>query len=224
MLKRDVSPWGEGNFSSGRLRSGSSGETVVRTAPTFSVVIATPVATSKSQVYRGFSPFFTSKHASFHTYTQQMCHSADGTEKPHDWCRSGTNLPASDAMQISQSVISRPVIPMDEMMNSGRKVESSAWSEEPLLRWVGVCGGEMLINYSVWLCWDEKHSNQIHRRRGILQKDGPCSWLAWRWSRACQLRERKKASHSLFWREMTKKIQVFIFPNLHPSSGKYWIY
>lgn len=135
-------------------------------------------------------------------------------KKPYDWCRSSTILSPSNAMQISQSVISRPVIPMDEMMNSRRKVESSAWSEEPLLRWVGVCGGEMLINHSVWLCWDEKHSNQIHRRRGILQKDGPCSWLAWRWSHACQLRERKNASHSLFWREMTEKYKcsfVLIF-------------
>lgn len=101
-------------------------------------------------------------------------------KKTHDGCRSGTILSPSNAMQIRQSVICRPVIPMDEMMNSRKKVESSAWSEEPVLRWVGVCGGETLINYSVWLCWDEKHSNQIHRRRGILQKDGPCSWLAWR--------------------------------------------
>lgn len=69
----------------------------------------------------------------------------------------------------------------------------------------------MLINYSVWLCWDEKHSNQIHGRRGILQKEGPCSWLAWQWSRACQLRERKKHVSFSILKGDDKKIQVFIF-------------
>lgn len=230
MLKRDVSPWGGGNFSGILpLQDGSA------QAPQGRLLAGqNQPFLGHRQLLHIFQPqnnkfievFLLSFHPNMHlsTYTHNKCVILlMAQKKPYDRCRSGTILSPSNAMQISQSVISCPMIPMDEMMNSERKVKSSAWSEEPLLRWVGVCGGEMLINYSVWLRWDEKHSNQIHRRRGILQKDGPCSWLAWRWSHACQLRERKKASHSLFWREMTKKIQVFIFPNLHPSSGKYWI-
>lgn len=48
----------------------------------------------------------------------------------------------------------------------------------------------MLICYSVCLWHDEKHSYQIHWRRGILGRDWSCCWLAWQQSRAWRLSDR----------------------------------
>lgn len=71
-------------------------------------------------------------------------------KKIYDRCHSDTILSQHNKIQVNLSVISHPVILMDEM-NNIKNMYSSAWSEEPLLRWVGGCGVEMLINYSVWL-------------------------------------------------------------------------
>lgn len=73
--------------------------------------------------------------------------------------------------------------------NGGRSVQ--VWvqprNKKDLLRWERSCIVEMLICYSVCLWQDEKHSHQIHWRRGILKRDCSCCWLAWQQSRALQL-------------------------------------
>lgn len=202
MLKRDASPWGEGNFSGILpLQDGSPQAPQGRLlTKQHQPSLGSCFTFLRPQNHKFIKVFLLSLHPNTHVFIYTHATNVSfcwwHRKKPYDWCRSCTILSASNAMQISQSVISRPVIPMDEMMNSGRKVESSAWSEEPLLRWVGVCGGAMLINYSVWLCWDEKHSNQIHRSRGILQRDA--LQLVGMAMESCLPAQRKKERVSFF--------------------------
>lgn len=123
MLKRDVSPWGEGNFSGilplqdgsaqapqGRLLSGQHQPFLGSSPHQLLHIFATSKITSLSR----FFSFFLHLNMHLSTYTHNKCLILLMAQKtPHDWCHSGTILSASNAIQLSQSVISRPVIPME---------------------------------------------------------------------------------------------------------------
>lgn len=154
---------------------------------------------------------------------------------PHAQCYLHPTLVSRhNAMQINKNVISCPEIHSkrqgDKTNNSGRCVRlcSRARSEDSLLRWEGGCVVEMLICYSVCLWHDEKHSYQIHWRRGILGRDWSCCWLAWQQSRAWRLSDRNVHRKAFVLpvfsseRGMTQKNSVRV-ANLHRLSGRYCV-